>query len=319
MRAKYRIVKSLSILLVLCLAFFFLFSNCWVYLSHQRFGGLANLQMQHVGNSDVPASEFVVVGHRGSGLESINGDLLIGNTRAAIDAAIAAEVDWIEIDVRATEDRRFVLFHDETLDAKTNATGPIEKLPLKDLASVELLLSDDENRSILSLETVLAEYQSSHPSLNWILDLKLGRTEPEDDGCPGRMEQASYFREKLPKLLGRLGIANRRIKIFGDAEIIQAFSDSDFNRGYTLLFASHKDLPLSAEDALEHAWKNRCEMVVIPIVFITASLVEAAKEKGLQVWSYDTNDIRDLEYCLACGVSGLIVDNPDAVMSSMRQ
>ena len=122
----------------------------------------------------------------------------------------------------------------------------------------------------------------------------------------------------MPKLLDRLGITNHRITIFGDAEIIQAFSDTKFNLGYTLLFASHKDLPLSQEDVFDHAVKNGHAILVVPIVFVTASLVENAKEKNLQVWSYDSNDIRDLRYCLACGVSGLIVDNPDAVISCMR-
>ena len=139
------------------------------------------------------------------------------------------------------------------------------------------------------------------------------------------MDQALCFRAELPKLLDRLGISDHRIKIFGDAEIIQAFSESDFNCGYTLLFASHKDLPLSADDVLEHAWTNGCGIVVVPIVFVTASLVQEAKKKwkergqDVQVWSYDTNDIRDLRYCLACGVSGLIVDNPDAVIASLQR
>ena len=80
MRSKYRIAKTLSILLMVFSVFFFLFSNHWVYLSHQRFGALANLQMQHLRNLENRVSDVVVVGHRGSGLESTKGDLLIGNT-----------------------------------------------------------------------------------------------------------------------------------------------------------------------------------------------------------------------------------------------
>ena len=318
MKSKYRIAKTLTILLILFSVFFFLFSNHWVYLSHQRFGALANLQMQHWRDLENRVSDVVVVGHRGSGLEATKGDLLIGNTRSAIDVAMEADVDWIEVDVRRTQDGHFVLFHDETLDAKTDAAGQIEAMQLKEVASVELLLPDDENRNILSLEEVLAEYQASHPNLNWILDLKLGKTNSTKDGQAERMREASCFRAELPRLLDRLGITNHRITIFGDAEIIQAFSDTKFNLGYTLLFASHKDLPLSQEDVFDHAVKNGHAILVVPIVFVTASLVENAKEKNLQVWSYDSNDIRDLRYCVACGVSGLIVDNPDAVISCMR-
>ena len=318
MRSKYRITKTLSILLMVFSVFFFLFSNHWVFLSHQRFGALANLQMQHLRNLENRLSDVVVVGHRGSGLESTKGDLLIGNTRSAIDVAMEADVDWIEVDVRRTQDGHFVLFHDETLDAKTDAAGQIEAMQLKEVASVELLLPDDENRNILSLEEVLAEYQASHPNLNWILDLKLGKTNSTGDGLAERIRQASCFRAELPRLLDRLGITSHRITIFGDAEIIQAFSDTKFNLGYTLLFASHKDLPLSQEDVFEHAAANGHAILVVPIVFVTASLVENAKEKNLQVWSYDSNDIRDLRYCVACGVSGLIVDNPDADISCIR-
>ena len=238
MRSKYRITKTLSILLMVFSVFFFLFSNHWVYLSHQRFGALANLQMQHLRNLENRLSDVVVVGHRGSGLESTKGDLLIGNTRSAIDVAMEADVDWIEVDVRRTQDGHFVLFHDDTLNAKTNVDGQIELMQLNELASLELLLPDDENRNILSLEEVLAEYQASHPNLNWILDLKLGKTNSTGDGQAERIRQASCFRAELPKLLDRLGIAKDQITIFGDAEIIQAFSDSKFSLGYTLLFAS---------------------------------------------------------------------------------
>jgi glycerophosphoryl diester phosphodiesterase len=50
------------------------------------------------------------------------------NTLAAIRAAIALGVDYVELDVRATRDGRLVLMHDRTVDRTTNGTGAVHDM-----------------------------------------------------------------------------------------------------------------------------------------------------------------------------------------------
>lgn len=57
----------------------------------------------------------------------------IDNTVASIEAALSAEADIVEIDIRLTRDGRFVLFHDNALDCRTDGSGPVLQHDLADL------------------------------------------------------------------------------------------------------------------------------------------------------------------------------------------
>lgn len=58
------------------------------------------------------------------------------NTLAGIDAALADDVDGVEIDVRATRDGRVVLLHDATLERTTGDARVLVDIGADDLASV---------------------------------------------------------------------------------------------------------------------------------------------------------------------------------------
>ena len=93
-------------------------------------------------NEDAPRPW--IIGHRGSGLDAKPQDPkpgegadeeasneekelpMIGNTERAIREGIAAGVDWVELDIRATSDLEpeLVVFHDEEINDKTGNVGP---------------------------------------------------------------------------------------------------------------------------------------------------------------------------------------------------
>ncbi|TMS75632.1 glycerophosphodiester phosphodiesterase, partial [Pseudoalteromonas sp. S1690] len=52
------------------------------------------------------------------------------NTLSAIDAALQAQVDGIELDVQSCQDD-FVIIHDTWLDRTTNGQGKINTTPLE--------------------------------------------------------------------------------------------------------------------------------------------------------------------------------------------
>ena len=82
---------------------------------------------------DNPASDYVVViAHRGCWEDSPE------NSIAAIEACIAAGVDMVELDVRATRDGELVLMHDETLDRTTNRKGSLTDYSLDELSGTLL-------------------------------------------------------------------------------------------------------------------------------------------------------------------------------------
>jgi putative alpha-1,2-mannosidase len=68
---------------------------------------------------DAPVERMSLMVHRGAA------ELAPENTLWAFRYAIAYDVEWIEVDVQQTLDHRYVAFHDPTLDAKTDGSGPV--------------------------------------------------------------------------------------------------------------------------------------------------------------------------------------------------
>lgn len=63
---------------------------------------------------------------------------LIENTPDSTRAAFNAGADVVEIDIHPTSDGRFVVFHDWTLDCRTNGTGVTRKQSLAELQSLDI-------------------------------------------------------------------------------------------------------------------------------------------------------------------------------------
>ncbi|GAB3558156.1 glycerophosphodiester phosphodiesterase [Spelaeicoccus albus] len=59
------------------------------------------------------------------------------NTLAAVDAARAVGVDFIEFDVTRTSDGVPIIIHDDTLERTTDGTGTVEQQTLSELADID--------------------------------------------------------------------------------------------------------------------------------------------------------------------------------------
>lgn len=72
-----------------------------------------------------------VIAHRGEHMECPE------NTLPAIEKAIAAGVDWVELDIRTTRDGKWILMHNDTVDATTNGKGPVAAMDFADIARLD--------------------------------------------------------------------------------------------------------------------------------------------------------------------------------------
>ena len=59
------------------------------------------------------------------------------NTLGAIEAAIALGADYVELDIRTTQDGGFVLLHDGTLNRTTDGKGPVAKARFDDVRRLD--------------------------------------------------------------------------------------------------------------------------------------------------------------------------------------
>jgi glycerophosphoryl diester phosphodiesterase len=78
-----------------------------------------------------PPRSLQVMAHRG-GM-----GLAPENTARALEASIADTVEWVEVDVRLTRDGHHVLFHDDVLDRKTDATGRVRDRTLAEVRAAD--------------------------------------------------------------------------------------------------------------------------------------------------------------------------------------
>ena len=79
----------------------------------------------------VPPRSFQVMVHRGLARQAPE------NTRRAIEMCVEDGLEWVEVDVRLTKDGRHVIFHDGSLDAKTDGKGTIKEHTLAELKQLD--------------------------------------------------------------------------------------------------------------------------------------------------------------------------------------
>lgn len=79
----------------------------------------------------VRGAGVLVIGHRG------NSSVAPQNTLAAFEAACAAGVDAIELDVQLTSDGQVVVIHDDDVDATTDGTGRVDSFTLERLRALD--------------------------------------------------------------------------------------------------------------------------------------------------------------------------------------
>jgi glycerophosphoryl diester phosphodiesterase len=277
----------------------------------------------HDQDNDETAHTPLIIGHRGKGLKSVDENILsIGNTKAAIRAAAEAHVDRIEIDIRMTEDGHLVLFHDEKLDPKVadlktdEKTNGISDYEWKRVRELELNVATGDKQIATLTEGLEAaeKVEGYHPQ--WVLDIKL--------------EKDPHHRERMKKkLLSQLSpsfsgsrLSPSNVTILGNRERLNFL----YNEGEETLLNAYPCgmiVDLSEKNALNFLWNPAkwiadakqvgADILVLPLVFVTESLINEAHDEGLQVWVWNCNQPEDQNRLKHYKVDGLIVDDPSCV------
>lgn len=121
------------------------------------------------------------------------------NTIASMQAAFAAGADIVEFDVHPTTDGHFVVFHDWTLDCRTNGTGVTHEKTLAELKALDIGYGYTADGgatypfrgSGIGLMPTLDEVLAAFPDKRFLIHIK------SRDAAEGRMLAARLA--KLPK------------------------------------------------------------------------------------------------------------------------
>ncbi len=113
--------------------------------------------------SEVDQGHILICAHRG-----IHNNRIPENSLAAIQAAVAAGIDIVEIDIRTTSDDSLMLMHDDTVDRTTNGTGRFEELTYREVKQLRLTIGDSitDHRVPTLREALLAFSAPTYPNLD---------------------------------------------------------------------------------------------------------------------------------------------------------
>ncbi len=232
--------------------------------------------------SCTPPKAPLVFGHRGA-----RGHVA-ENTLPSIAKALDLGVDGIEIDVFQCASGELVVFHDQTLEKLTNATGLIEQLDLDSIQKIEVL----GGYTIPTLSEVL-EFINGQVVLN--IELKGSRTALLTDALlQDYFERGSWQPNQV---------------------LISSFNWEELQ----LFYEKNKTVPIAVltEDDPLDAIPTALALEAVAInpnhKALNEANVKKIKAAGLQLYPWTVNEPEDIEKMYALGVDAIITDFPERV------
>ncbi len=251
-----------------------------------------------------------VLAHRGLVTADAARDGVVENSFAAVAAAHAAGVAYVETDCHVTADGVVVLFHDEDL---SRVTGDPRKVARVAAAELEQLMA--ERGGLIALAQALEAF----PTLRFNLDVKV---------------------DAAAEAVGRL------VAPHADRVLVTSFSDA---RRRTALAAAREVLHAPAGDApaslpATSAGRGAVARVLAAVAsrsrraigrslagldalqvperrgrlrIVTPRLIEAAHRHDVEVHVWTVNDVDDMRRLVGMGVDGIVTDRADVALEAL--
>lgn len=227
-------------------------------------------------------SVLKAIAHRGGRAHGVE------NTIATIEKALAMGVHGIEIDVWQLAGQLLVT-HDRQLGRVIRGEGRLLDVPAKDIPT----LRNYDDSPVPSLQDVL----------ECVADKALLNIEIKGPGCAPLVAQ--QVRDYC--LTNKVAIENYVISSFDHRQLYWLKENApEIPRG---VLVGHIPVDYAACCDQLKAWSFHPS-----IDFISAELVQDARQRGLEVWVYTVNDPADFRDLHAMGVTGVFADFPERVL-----
>jgi len=227
---------------------------------------------------------MLCIGHRGAMGHAPE------NTLLSMEKALELGVPWIELDVYAVEGHLIVI-HDKTLERTTNGAGYVMDQTFTYLRSLDA----GNGQKIPTLDEVFDLVQRK-AGIN--IELK----------GPDTAEPVAAFIQRY-----RLrGWTNEEILVssFNHRELIRIKGfDSEVRIGPLI-----KEIP---EGNAAFAEEMEAFSVHVSLKHITRAFAEDAHHRGLKVYVYTVNQLKDIERMRSFGADGVFTNYPERVMKKM--
>jgi glycerophosphoryl diester phosphodiesterase len=245
------------------------------------------------------ALPFHVIAHRGASAEAPE------NTLPAFERALSRGVRSVELDVQLSRDGVVVLFHDDTLDEKTDLSGRVA----------------DHDAAALAAAEIGRWFDASHPGAS--------------------RSFAGTRLTTLARVFARFGAAfHYHVEIKSDepdlpARILELADAHDLRRHLTL--TSFRLEPLRRARALDPelriAWlceepgperidravRERFDMIAFPAAELDARLVARAHRRGLEIRAFRVKTPELMERAIRVGANGMTIDWPERLIGRLLE
>ncbi len=210
------------------------------------------------------------------------------NTMLSFYTGVYMGANGIETDVQKTKDGVLVLFHDNTLEAKTGVRGCVADYTFEELKKQKIRKGEYVD-SIASFEDFLSHFCEF--DLTFAIELKVEHIEKE-----------------VAELIRKYGMTNKVVITsfgFSNLERMHAVA-SDFRLGY---------LTSKVGDGLAEKMKENGISELCPkSSLITAELVETWHNDGFSVRAWGIKDLDDMKRVYDLGADGMTVNYPDKLV-----
>ena len=213
---------------------------------------------------------MLCIAHRG--FAAVNPE----NTLAAVEAAVDAGADGVELDVRACGSGDPVVVHDATVDRVTEASGAVADYEPTALAALDVLDSGE------GVPTLAAVCRTVPPSVQLHLEIKEPDVAAAAVAVARRHDCDVVVSSRLPAALADVAGVER-------AYILDSATERGFETAATL------------DCAAVHPHRQLC----------TGSFVAAAHGRGFAVNAWTATDRESARDIVAAGADGLIADSPE--------
>jgi glycerophosphoryl diester phosphodiesterase len=228
------------------------------------------------------------------------------NTTAAFDAAVAAGVDGIELDLRPTADG-VVVCHDATLARLRGGRRPLARRRLADLAQVDIgswFAPRFAGERLLTLDELLRRYT---PKVELLIELKAAA------GPFSRRRNRRLVTETVAAIV-RAGVIQRVYILCFSAKLLAEVArlEPRLRLVRNCSFPPRRLAPWLRRQPRLHA-------VDFDRRRLSPRLVEACHAAGLQVFCWSSNDAAAADRAAACGVDGILSDRPAWLVEHLRR
>lgn len=237
-----------------------------------------------------------IIGHRGCAGYAPE------NTIEAIHTAADMGIDWVELDVKLTKDQVPIIFHDDTLERTTNASGPVAAMTLEEIRELDA-------GSWYADSFIGAKIPTLEEAVDTLIERNLGLN-LEIKPCPGREKETA---EAALDILSTIWDDHDRL-------LISSFQHVSLEAAFDVAQDWHRGLLLPEQ--WPENWQILADYLKVSTInvnaeHVTRDQIEDIIDIGKLILAYTVNTPDKARTLQSWGVDGFFSDMPDILKENI--